>query len=132
MTSASFGAPGGKNRRNDRKAESTRRDMLYVVTHSIFFHCIEKNPPFWHHSCQSERTKINFKSLYKKKKNNEIKKIIFSINRYAIGKSNLKILWRNCENEQDNYSNYIHLIYWKKWKEIIMKRHTVIIHVMKV
>lgn len=128
MTSASFGASGGKT--GEMTGKSTRRDILYVVTHSIFFHYNEKNPPFWHHSCQSERTKINFKSVYKKNKI-EIKKFIFLINRYAIAKK--KIL-KNYE-EIEKMSKIIipiTLIYWKKRKEIIMKRHTVIIHVMKV
>ena len=87
---------------------------------------------FYHLLDALERTKTNFKSEYKKNIT-EVKKNIFLINRYAIAKRNLKILRRNCENEQDYYSNfYIHLIYWKKWKEIIMKRHKIIIHVMKV
>ena len=98
MTSASFGASGEKT--GEMTGKSTRRDILYVVTHSIFFHYIEKNPPFWHHSCQSERTKINFKSVYKKIWSS---KNYFFINGYAIGKRNLKILRRNWENEQDYY-----------------------------
>lgn len=40
MTSASFGASGGKT--GEMTGKSTRRDILYVVTHSIFFHYIEK------------------------------------------------------------------------------------------
>ena len=44
MTSASFGASGRKT--GEMTEKSSRRDILYVVTHSIFFHYTEKNLPF--------------------------------------------------------------------------------------
>lgn len=65
--------------------------------------------------------------MYKKNKI-EIKKFIFLINRYAIAK---KKYYEEIE-KMSKIIIPITLIYWKKRKEIIMKRHTVIIHVMKV
>ena len=58
----------------------------------------------------SRRGQKSILSQSTKKKPLKLKIYILLINRYAIGKRNLEILWRNCENEQDYYSNYIHLI----------------------
>ena len=68
--------------------------------------------------------------MYKKNKT-EIKKFIFLINRYAIAKKKILKYYEEIE-KMSKIIIPITLIYWKKRKEIIMKRHTVIIHVMKV
>lgn len=128
MTSASFGASGGKT--GEMTGKSTRRDILYVVTHSIFFITLRKILLF-DITPVSQREQKSISSQCTTKNKIEIKKFIFLINRYAIAKKKILKYYEEIE-KMSKIIISITLIYWKKRKEIIMKRHTVIIHVMKV
>ena len=68
--------------------------------------------------------------MYKKTKI-EIKKIIFFNKQICHREKKILKYYEEIE-KMSKIIIPITLIYWKKRKEIIMKRHTVIIHVMKV